>query len=116
MIHPSPRVSNSALNHAHMTAAKIAAIESVTERRLIMLSRLRIGTVRRSLLTAIGRGTYNCYVSPVTASRAVEMWLKNRRSLRDKSAWPDLTSLAAGRTRARAAGKLNSPQTAQGQS
>ena len=78
-------------SHAQISAARIAEYESLTVARLTMLRRLRIGALRRKRLMAIGNLTWRCSVDPVMQQRAVEMYLKNRASIKPKEQWDRLS-------------------------
>lgn len=89
--HRSRTVSRHGLPTAQIIAAKYAECESLVEARLTMLSHLRIGTVRTKLITEIGNLTYSCCVRPAIASRAIEMYLRNLKSIKPKSEWDRLS-------------------------
>ena len=83
MIHQSRLVPNSELSHAHMTAAKFAELESVTEAKLITPS-------HSSMADKTARLICGSYVETATLKRPRPTWLSSPVRLRDKSAWPDL--------------------------
>jgi hypothetical protein len=79
---------------AQIIAAKLEAAEceSLTEARLTMLRRLRIGAQRRRLLTATGNRTYNSSVEITTQKRLVTMLLRNLKSTKSRSEWGHLSA------------------------
>jgi hypothetical protein len=70
---------------ALISAAQSVESESIEEVRLTMRSALKIGLVRKRLLTETGKLTYSSCVSPVMARRQVVKLLREQKLIESKS-------------------------------